>query len=160
MPEFNMKFLGVYEGNEMVVGGPLPVYPCWLYHDKHEPRIVYNEDEEKQAKLEGFDHVNSTMMSNKTLVNWFWDFEDMSPKQLCVYSKEEYGVELPIEAGQKKLFQAVTELTRYAPQNKNRMVFMAHELPMKYEATLDEIRRMVDDPGEMNVERTYEEFTA
>ncbi|MEE9436757.1 MAG: hypothetical protein V3V37_08730 [Candidatus Adiutricales bacterium] len=139
---------------------PMPKFPCWLYHDKHKPRVVYNTAEEEQARFEGFDHVNASMMSNKSLVNWFWDFEDMSPRQLQVYAQEEYGVDLPIEAGQEKLFQAVTELTRHAPQNRNRLVLMAHTISMKYDATLEEIRRLVENPGDANVENIYEEFTA
>jgi len=147
------------EGRGLHLKAPLPKYPCWLYHNDHDPKVVYDDSEEAQARLEGYDHITASMMSNKYLINWFWDLEDMSPRQLQVYAQEEFGVDLPIEAGQEKLFQAVTELTRFAPQNRNRLVFMAHTIQMNYEAALAEIQRIMDIPGDANVENLYEEIT-
>jgi hypothetical protein len=98
-------------------------------------------------------------MSNKQLINWFWDLEDMSPRQLVVFAKDEYGVDLPIDAGQDRLFKAVVELTRCAPQNRNRLVLMAHEIYMEYDATVAEIRRMMDNPKGMEAETvTFEVY--
>lgn len=81
------------------------------------------------------------MTSNNTLQMWFWDLEDMSAKQLSVFAKDEYGVDLPIAAGQEKLFLAVCDLSRHAPQNQGRMVLMAHTINMNLQETMNQIRR-------------------
>lgn len=148
----NGKFGGL-QGPGIEVGDFLgkPVFPHWLYKDGDEPFMVHDSTEEAQAKSLGFDAVTPKGMSNRYLVNWFWDLEDMSPRQLQVFAKEEYDVDLPIEAGQDRLFKCVLELTRYAPQNRNRLVLMAHTIKMQYDETLEEIRRMVT-PGALGVE--------
>lgn len=127
----------------------MPRFPCWLHKDGCEPLYIENETDEKSARGNGYDNITAAAMSNRYLINWFWDLEDMSPRQLCVFAKDEYGVDLPIEAGQDRLFRAVVELTRNAPQNQNRLVLMAHSIKMNYDETLLEIRRMMEkpDPG-------------
>jgi hypothetical protein len=118
-------------------------YPFWLYKDGYDLVMVKNEDEENKARADGYDTVTAGITANRYLVNWFWDLEDMSPRQLCVFAKEEYGVDLPIEAGQERLFRAVCELTLHAPQNQNRLILMAHTIKMNYDETQEEIRRMM-----------------
>ena len=127
-------------------GNGKPQFPKYLYREGDPPLKVMNAEEEEAARLEGYDAVHAGQLANKYLINWFWDLEDMSPKQLRVFALEEYGVDLPEEASQEKLFQAVVELTRAAPQNRNRLVLMAHTISMQYEETMEEIRRMVDNP--------------
>lgn len=145
----------------ILAGQGKPEFPRWLYKDGDEPRLVKNAAEDEVARADGYDNISAATTANKHLINWFWDFEDMSPRQLVVYAKEEYGVELPIQAGQEKLFQCVIELTRAAPQNQNRLVLMAHVLRMKYDATLEEIRRAVAHPAaEWEVETTTMEVWA
>lgn len=130
----------------------LPVFPHWMHKDNCEPWLVENTDEDREARAKGFDNITSGAMANRYLINWFWDFEDFSVRQLTVFAKEEYGVDLPIEAGQEKLFQAVCELTKAAPQNRNRLILMAHSIKMNYDETLEEIRRVMASPGDANVE--------
>lgn len=139
----------------------LPRFPHWMHKDGAEPVLVNSEKEELEAIANGYDNITSGAMANRYLVNWFWDLEDMSAKQLHVFALEEYGVDLPIEAGQDKLFQLVCRLSRSAPQSQNRMVLMAHTVQMNYDATLDEIRRMMT-PGANGVasEVTTMEFEA
>jgi len=127
-------------------------YPCALYKDGFDPMIVNNEEEEQSARADGFDSLTASAMANPYLTNWVWDLEDMSPKQLVVFAKDEYDIDLPIEAGQNKLFKAVCLLARHAPQNRNRLVLMGHTIKMNYDATLDEIRRMVDNPTGLGME--------
>ena len=137
-----LTFGGLMQGRQK------PAFPRWMHKDAKPPRLVNNTDEAEAANAEGFDNITAAGMSNKHLINWFWDLEDMSPRQLVVFAKDEYGVDLPIEAGQETLFQAVVELTRHAPQNRNRLVLMAHTIRMEYDATLEEIRRMIGATGE------------
>jgi hypothetical protein len=119
-------------------------YPGWRYHKIHAPKIVNDEKEDEQARLEGFEAPCSIITANKQLINWFWDIEDMSPKQLCVYAKDEYGVDLPVDADQGELMRAVFELSKHAPQNRGRLTLMAHTIAMNYDATLEETRRMIE----------------
>lgn len=134
-----------------------PRYPLWLYKDGVDPLLVKDTCEEDAARQDGFDSITAGILANKHLINWFWDLEDMSARQLKIYAQEEYGVDLPVEAGQEKLFKAVCELTRHAPQNRNRLVLMAHTIKMNYDATLAEIERMLK-PGALGVESETETF--
>jgi len=117
-------------------------YPCFMYREDTAPLCVHNEAEEDAARQNGYDSITAAACANPHLVNWFWDLEDMSPKQLRIFAAEEYGVDLPAEASQEKLFSAVVKLSRQAPQNQNRLVLMAHEIYLEYDATLEEIRRL------------------
>jgi hypothetical protein len=123
-------------------GKTLKDYPAWRYHKFLEPRIVKDAQEDERARLEGWEPMSAPMSANTGLINWFWDLEDMSAKQLCVYAREEFDVDFPQDAGQEKLLKAVLELGKHAPQNRNRLVLMAHTIRMNYEETLFEIRRM------------------
>jgi len=138
--------VGVFKGLE---GGPGEYvrYPCRMYRDGADPVTVEDTEEEDKAKLSGYDHVSQGQMANKHLINWYWDLEDMSARQLVVFAKDEYGVDLPIGAGQDKLFSCVIELSRHAPKNRGSIVMMAHSIKMNYDATLEEIRRMADATG-------------
>ena len=132
--------------------GVKPHFPCALYKDGEDPLVVQNAEEEAEARAKGFDSLSASSMANPYLTNWVWDLEDMSPKQLVVFAKDEYNVDLPIEAGQSTLFQAVCELTKHSPQNNNRLVLMAHTMKMNYDASIAEIRRMIASPGGVGLE--------
>lgn len=148
------KFMGLKDEQS-----PMPQYPRWLYHDGADPICVSNTDAEAEARANGYDSITAAAMSNRQLVNWFWDLEDMSPKQLRVYAREEYEVDLPAEASQETLFRAVCKLGKAAPQNRNRLVLMAHTIKMDYDATIAEIKRMVGLPADVEVEHFSEEIT-
>jgi len=105
--------------------------------------IVENEEQEADARRRGYDNFHAGMLSNKVLINWFWDLEDFSPKQLVVFAKEEFDIDLPVDASQLCLFSAVLRLSRCAPQNSNRIILMAHTIEMNYDETLSTIRKQV-----------------
>ena len=130
-----------------------------MYQDGHDPITVEDTKAEAEAKLKGFDALTAGHMANKHLINWFWDLEDLSAKQLVVFAQDEYQIDLPIEAGQEKLFQAVCRLTKAAPQNRNRIVLMAHSVKLNYDETLAEIARTMKHPAEgdeiINEERIF-----
>jgi hypothetical protein len=143
--KFEMMFMGLNRLH-------MPKYPHWMHKEGADPRLVESIGDDAKARADGYDNITAAAMSNRYLINWFWDLEDMSPRQLHVFAKEEYQVDLPIEAGQEKLFQAVCELTRNAPQNRNRLILMAHTIKMNYDETLEEIRRVMANPGDANVD--------
>lgn len=124
------------------IHGMLKPYPSWRYHKLHPPILVHNTEEDEKAKAGGWEKVWAPITANRDIVNWYWDIEDMSPKQLVVYAQEEFGVDLPIDAKQDKLMKAVLELIKNAPNNRNRLVLMAHTLKFNYDETIKEIREM------------------
>lgn len=131
----------LYEG---MLGFNLKTYPAWRYNKILDGIIVKNTDEDEEAKLKGYEQIISPIMSNRQLINWFWDLEDMSPRQLVVFAKEEYGIDLPVDAGQERLQKAIFELGKFNPKNDGRLVFMAHEIKMDYDGVLKEIRGMAE----------------
>ena len=148
MKEINAVLKG-FEGEKGIranLPGVKLRYPCTLHKDGFDPIVVNNEDEENQARLDGYDSLTASAMANNYMTNWIWDLEDLSPKQLAVFAKDEYGVNLMVEAGQSELFMAVCELARHAPQNRNRLVLMGHTIKLNYDATIAEIKRMIANP--------------
>ena len=81
-----MEFTGIFIGH--VGGHSRRKYPAWRYHEAKEPRIVNNADEDMAAKAEGYEAVSAPLTANTGMVNWFWDLEDFSPRQLSVYDSE------------------------------------------------------------------------
>jgi len=139
----------------------VPEYPRWMYREDTVPVLIKDAAAEAEAREKGFDNITAAALSNRNLINFFWDLEDLSPRQLLVYAKDEFDIDLPAEARQETLFKAICRLTRSAPQNRNRLVLMAHTIEMKYDATLDEIRRMADEMGPLyEREVETEEFWA
>jgi hypothetical protein len=140
-----------FEHNYLFMGlgkGLVPVYPRWMYRQDTQPVLIKNTEAEVDAREKGFDNISASALSNRDLINFFWDFEDLSPRQLIVYAQDEFDVDLPAGASQETLFKAVCRLTKSAPQNRNRLVLMAHTIEMNYDATLEEIKRMADDLGQ------------
>lgn len=141
MPEAEANFDRLYLGDKHFLD---TAYPCWRYHHIKEPLLVKDAKEDEEARKQGYDDPMAPISANKQLMNWYWDLEDMSPKQLVVFAKDEFDVDLPIDAGQERLMGAVVELSRNSPQNRNRIVLMAHEIAMDYDASQREIRRMME----------------
>jgi len=132
-------------------------YPCWRHHKALKSILVYNTEDDEKAREQGYEEPHVPITANHSVSNWFWDLEDMSPRQLRVYAVEEYDVDLPEEASQETLFRAVLDLGKHAPQNRNRLVLMAHTIKMNYDETLEEIRRMMTGPpGTVSETETYE----
>jgi len=137
---YEAMFMGLNPGAKRVP------YPCILYREDTKPLRCESTDEEIEARKKGYDSFTPGALSNRYLINWFWDFEDMSPRQMVVFAKDEYGVDLPIECGQIKLFELLCELTKNAPQNRNRLVLMAHTAAMNYDETIEQIKRAFERP--------------
>jgi hypothetical protein len=149
----------VFEG-QAFENFPGTQYPCWRYHRQLDPLLVNNTEEDERCREKGYDAPDAPITANKQLINWFWDLEDMSPKQLRVFAKDEFGVDLPGDASQECLMKAVTKLSKFAPQNRGRIVLMAHTIKMNYDETLEEIRRMQSVPNSKDyiVDVAREEF--
>ena len=130
----------IFEGKDLD-NFPGTQYPCWRYHKQLDPLLVNNSEEDEECKKEGYDDPCAPVSANKQLMNWYWDLEDMSVRQLRVFALDEFEVDLP-EASQEVLMKAVTQLSKYSPQNNGRIVLMAHTIKMNYTETLAEIERM------------------
>jgi len=130
-------------------GVDLKPYPAWRYHTNNlfEPILVENTEEDERAELEGWKTLDTPVTGMKHLSNWRHDLEDMTAKQLVLFAKEEFGVDLPVEAGDVKLVKAMWTLTHLAPQHSGRITLLAQSIEMDYDATLDEIRAMAENLG-------------
>jgi len=134
----------------------LKTYPAWRYHEVLQPKIVNNTQEDQEANDAGWKAVNVPMGRNPQLLNWHWDLEDFSAKQMVLFAKEEFNIELPFEAGVEKLFKVIWDLTKSAPANENRIILMAQTIKMEYDETLEEIKRLIEtEPAEVTVEEFY-----
>jgi hypothetical protein len=131
-------------------------YPAWRYHDWLEPIIVNDKDEDDRAKSQGWIEHNKPITCARHLLNWNFDLEDMSERQLARFALDEFGVDLPVEIGREKLFKAIWKLSMNAPENKDRIVLMAQAIEMNYEETQMEIRKLAaKNEGEVTVEEFY-----
>ena len=120
-------------------------YPGWRYHKWLEPYIVNNTEEDYQASIAGWKQLDIPITSVKHLNNWRYDFEDMTARQLVLFAYEEFDVDLPVEAGEEKLFKAIWKLSNFAPQNKGRVALMAHSIEMNYDETVKYIQELGKD---------------
>jgi hypothetical protein len=164
-PDYQTPMAGLINEGE----GAWCRYPMYMYYNRDKRPVdmeeitsemillVNDESEEKDARAKGYDNILASMIANRVMVNWFWDLEDFSAKQLVVFAKEEFDVDLPVEADQMHLFNLVLKLTKHSPQNCNRVVLMAHTIKMNYEQTLEDFRKMVEN-GCSEIER--QEFVA
>jgi len=120
-------------------------YPAWRYHDVLDPKIVNNTQEDREASESGWKQLTPPVLANPQLLNWRWDFEEFSAKQLVIYARDEFQVELDVEAGKETLMKALYRLARMAPKNEKRMALMAQTAEMNYDETLLEIQRAIKD---------------
>ena len=157
MTEYDYEHKLIFQG----FGPHVKQFPKWLHKQDADPILVHDTAQEMAAREIGFDNITAAAMSNRNLNNWFWDLEDMSARQLIVFAKDEYKVDLPEDASQEALFKSVCKLTRHAPQNRNRLILMAHTIKMNYDATIAEIQRLADGNGQgLEKEVITEEFWA
>jgi len=131
-------------------------YPVWRYHQLFEPKIVNNTKEDFEASCAGWKDAGMLKTAVPNMANWNYDLEDMDAKQLCLFAKEEYGVELPEGAGVEKLLKAMWRLAQIAPQNEGRMILLAQSVEMNYDETLKEIERMAGDEADLDYTETKE----
>jgi hypothetical protein len=131
-------------------------YPAWRYHEWLEPVLVQDTEGDERVKAQGWIEHNKPVTSVRHLLNQRFDLEDMSARQLAQYARDEFGVDLPVEAGKEKLFKSIWRLSINAPENEGRVVMIAHSLELNYEETQLEIRKLVaKKEGEVTVEEFY-----
>ena len=105
--------------------------------------MVKNTAEDEERKAQGYEAMWAPITANNGPINWYWDLEDLSARQLAVYAQDEFDVDLSCESSQEHLFKLILKLSKFAPQNRGRLVFMAQTMKMNYDETLEEIKRMV-----------------
>lgn len=120
-------------------------YPAWRYHDYLEPKIVYNTEEDDQARAEGWENPQVPITAVQNFCNYYHDLEDFNNEQLCYYAMAEFGVDLPVEAPKSKLLWAIWQLAANSKKTKNRIVLLAQSIDMNYDETVKEILRAAGD---------------
>jgi len=116
-------------------------YPAWRYHEILEPIIVQNTEEDAKAREAGWFENKAPITAKADLVNWRTDLEDMNAEQLVLFILEEFGIELPMAAGEEKLMKAVWELMQFAPQFKGRICLLAQTIEMDYDEEVEWIKK-------------------
>lgn len=123
-------------------------YPAWRYHALYEPKIVQNTDEDQIASEQGWKDPSVPLTAVQTFSNHMHDLEDMNPQQLVAYAREEYEIDLPVEAGKAKLLHALWQIAARAPKNEGRIILLAQSMRMNYDETVKEITRQAG--GDIN----------
>jgi len=132
-------------------------YPAWRYHEWKEPILVNNKEEDENAQKAGWQAPSPALTSVRYLMNWRFDLEDLTARQLALFAKDEFDIDLPVEAGREKLFKAIWKLHTNKPLNRESVVLFAQSVKMNYDETQEEIKRLVEKEG---VAEPYEEFWA
>jgi hypothetical protein len=125
--------------------GNMVKYPAWRYHALYEPRIVNNTEEDEKANAEGWKDPQVPVTAVQNFSNFYHDLEDMNQRQLVAYARDEYGIELPVEASKEKLLWALWQIACRSPKNEGRIVLLAQSIRMNYDETLSEIERLAGD---------------
>jgi len=119
-------------------------YPAWRYHDFFEPVVVNDTEEDIKVKAEGWKEADQPITSVPKLMDWRIDLEDMNSKQLVLFIKDEFGVELPIDAKEEQLIKAVWRLMRVSPQHSGRVCLLAQTIEMDYDEEVEFIREAAE----------------
>ena len=139
-------------------------YPAWRYHEFYDPVVVHNTEEDEKIKAQGWkDASQQPTTACRHLINWRFDLEDMTARQLAQFAKDQFNVDLPIQSGAEKLFQCVWRLHMADPRNQENIVLMAHSVRMEYDETVQYIKEVAEFgklPEGCEVEVIQEEFFA
>jgi hypothetical protein len=137
-------------------------YPAWRYHEFHEPIVVHSTEEDEKYKGMGYINAKHQVTTAcRYLLNWRFDLEDFSPRQLAQFAKDEFEGDLPIQAGSEELFKCLYRLHTSDPRNQENIVLMAHSIRMEYDATCKYIKDVAEFgkiPEGCEVEVITEEF--
>jgi hypothetical protein len=132
-------------------------YPAWRYHKIHDPRIVRNTEEDVKAAEEGWEVPEGQPRSLRPppILNWRYDLEEMSARQLRLFALEEFDVDLPVEASKERLFKALWRLYKHSPKTRDRMVLMAQVIEMNYDEAQSEIREAIKKAEHIHTKEFY-----
>lgn len=117
-------------------------YPAWRYHAVYEPVVVNNEKEDIEAREQGWQQMKAPVTAHQAFHNFYHDLEDMNCRQLVKYAKDEFGADLPAEAGKSKILWALWRMATGSPKTKERVVLLAQSIRMNLDETHAQIRRM------------------
>jgi hypothetical protein len=130
-------------------------YPGWRYHKFLEPMIVKDTAADEDAAKNGWHEIQESITVVPHLTNWRFDLEDMSARQLLSYARDEFDIDLPVEAGKEKLLKVLWRLHVMSPKNRDRMVILAQTVKFDLEEAYREIREAVKEPQEVFTEEFY-----
>ena len=131
-------------------------YPAWRYHEFLEPIIVHNAAEDKKVQEKGWEKLDTPITGLQQITSWRYDLEDMTSKQLVLFAKEEFDVDLPLAATEEQLIKAMWRLTHFSPQHKGRITLLAQTIEMDYDKTCEEISNMSNGVGFEGIKETVE----
>lgn len=130
-------------------------YPAWRYHDFYEPKIVHDTIEDIFASQQGWKGIEPNPLTPHRLRNFGTDFEDLSERQITLYSHVHFGVDLPLKASKEALVKAIWLLYQSEPDTKDNIVLLAQSAEMNYDETLLEITKAVKNASDVTSEVFY-----
>lgn len=130
-------------------------YPAWRYHAWLEPIIVHNTDEDKKYEGHGYKAMVAPVGANTYLMNWRYDLEEMSARQLALFIKDEFDLDVPHEIGKEYLFKLVWQLYMTSPASRDRIVFFAQTVELDYDVAQKQIIETDFNPEDYETEEFY-----
>lgn len=133
---------------QAIAGKDEVFYPAWRYHKYFDPVLVHNTDEDETAKGNGWESIEASVFAPSKLKNFGPDFEELSPRQLCLYAKSKFNIDLSPKTSPDKLIQALYRLYTNDPGSKDDVVLLAQSMEMDLDQTMAAIRENVKNPSE------------
>jgi len=118
-------------------------YPQWRWHKNGSVMLVESQDEDDEALEKGYQEVNPSHIRPNALMNLAQDFENMTDRQLHLYAKEHFEIDLPVGAPRASIMKGIFRLFTADPFTKDRLVLLARSIEMNLDQTQIDIQRMV-----------------
>ena len=137
------------------IGHQSKPYPAWRYHKWLEPQIVHNTDEDEELQAQGYAEAEATIEMNTYLLNWRHDLEEMSARQLSLFLKEEFELDIPYQVGKEYLFQLIWKLYMFSPASKDQIALIAEVVELNYDKAQSGIKEIAEGLDDFVKEEFY-----